>query len=213
VSDFSRNNVSQSTPDPNPYIFCGVSGFAWSNPFVLARSAQPPAYSLKCLQGAGISSIVNLRYEYPGYNEALVAEALEMVYLHLPIVDDRAASPDQITEYFKYLDARQRFNQRTLIHCAGGRGRVGFMEGVYLLREGWSTEQVFARYIQFGAKIDCENGGNGQIQALHQIGLLLSRGDNWPQGTDQYGNVWKSCPLPDYMADWDYSEIELPPLR
>jgi len=203
---------TQTDTDPDPYTFCGVSNFAWTDRGVVARAAQPSAGSLTCLRDEGFAAVVNLRHEYPGYDEETAVEAVGMEYLSLPMVDDTAPSPSQVTEYMAFIDAHRRAGAPVLAHCAGGRGRSGTMEGIYLLWKGWTTAGVFERYIHFRAKIDCENGGNGQIQALHEIGLLLGRGDAWPERPDQYGNVWEDCPRPDYMADWDYSTVAFPPV-
>jgi len=209
---FPSIGPTQTDTDPDPYVFCGVSNFAWTDRGVVARAAQPSAQSLACLRDAGFAAVVNLRHESPGYDEAAAVEALGMTYLLLPIVDDTAPSPAQVTEYMAFVDAQRRARAPVFTHDAAGRGRMGFMDGIYLLWQGWSTADVFQRYIRFGAKIDCENGGNGQIQALHEIGLLLGRGDAWPEGPDRYGNRWEDCPRPDYMADWDYSTAVFPPL-
>jgi len=198
-------------PLPDPKATCGVKSFAWTEPGLVARSAQPSIASLACLCYADFAAVVNLRHESVGYNEAAVINALGMEYLLLPVVDDTAPSPKQVFDYMTFIDDHRRKCAPVLTHDAGGRGRMGVMDGIYLLWKGWTTREVFERYIEFGAKIDCEKGGNGQIQLLHEIGLLLGRGDAWPVGRDRYGNSWKNCPRPGYMATWDYSTIEFPP--
>ena len=198
-------------PFPDPRSFCGVRRFAWTDLGLVARSAQPSITSLACLCSVGVTAVVNLRHEKPGYDEAAVLKAFGMDYLFLPIVDDTAPTPMQVSDYMNFIDDHRRICAPVLTHDAVGRGRMGVMDGIYLLWKGWSTSEVFKRYIQFGGKIDCENGGNGQIQLLREIGLLLGRGDAWPADTDHYGSRWRNCPRPDYMATWDYSTIEFPP--
>jgi hypothetical protein len=197
-------------PFSDPSLFCGVHNFAWTEPGIVARAAQPSPVSFACFWKNGFGSVVNLRQESPGYNEAAIVRMLGMSYLLLPIVDDTAASPVQVSAYMRFVADRQN-SAPVLTHDAAGRGRMGMMDGVYLLWKGWSTADVFKRYTDFGAKIDCENGGNGQIQALREIGLILGRGEAWPFGSDHYGNSWENCPRPDYMATWDYSTVEFPP--
>ena len=189
---------------------CGVQNFAWTEAGVIARSAQPSIASLVCLGYRGFTAIVNLRDESPGFPEAAVVKGAGMDYLLLPIVDDTAPSPQQVTEYMKFVDDQRRSCGTVLTHDAAGRGRMGVMDGIYLLWQGWSTSQVFERYIRFGAKIDCENGGNGQIQMLHELGLILGRGDGWPTGKDNYGNSWQHCSRPAYMSGWDYRQAVFP---
>jgi len=198
-------------PLPDTKASCGVKSFAWTEPSLVARSAQPSIASLACLCYRNFAAVVNLRHESVGYNEAAVVKTLGMNYLLLPIVDDTAPSPKQVSDYMTFIDDQRRKCALVLTHDAAGRGRMGAMDGIYLLWKGWTTREVFERYIEFGAKIDCENGGNGQIQLLHEIGLLLGRGDAWPVGRDHYGNSWENCPRPGYMATWNYSTIEFPP--
>jgi protein-tyrosine phosphatase len=197
-------------PLPNLFSFCAVRNFAWTEPRMLARGAQPSAASLACFRKAGFGSVVNLRQETPEYDEAAVVRALGMNYLLIAIVDDTAPSPAQVTEYMGFV-VDHFSSSPVLTHDAAGRGRMGFMDGVYLLWRGWPTARVFERYIEFGAKIDCENGGNGQIQALREIGIILGRGEAWPARKDHYRNSWNNCPRPDYMSQWDYSTVVFPP--
>lgn len=173
---------------------------------MVARAAQPSERELECLREVGFASVINLRHESPRYDEAEAVASLGMDYLHIPIVDDTAPSPEQVTDYMAFIKGREP----VFTHDAAGRGRMGIMDGIYLLWKGWPTNEVLERYIHYGAKIDCQNGGNGQIQALHAIGLLLDRGEAWPIGQDQYGNSWESCPLPEHMKDWDYETIAYP---
>lgn len=206
----STSLPSPSGSDPDPYSFCGVSNFAWSDHGRAARSSQPSESSLSCLHSAGLAAIVNLRSEDSSYDEQAAVEATGMVYTRIPLVDDTAPSPEQVTEFLAFVQTQNHAQRAVLTHCAAGRGRAGTMEGIYLLWTGWTTADVFERYIHFGAKIDCNNGGKGQIQALHEIGELLGQGDAWPQGPDHYGNQWQDCARPDYMAAWDYGTVHFP---
>lgn len=199
-------NLQATGPDADPYDYCGISNFAWTDRGLIARGAQPSRRALQCLVEAGFKEVVNLRDESPGFDEAAAVDSLGMTYHLLPIVDDAAPSPDQVSAYMQLVEGPSQ----VFTHDAAGRGRMGFMDGVYLLWRGWSTSDVFERYMNFGAKIDCENGGNGQIQALHEIGTLLGRGEAWPEGVDQYGNIWTNCSRPDYMLGWDYATVMYP---
>ena len=202
--------VAPGEADPEPYALCGIRSFAWTERGVVARGEQPSAESLTCLREQGFGALVSLRLEGSGYDEKAAVEALGMDYLSLPMEDDTAPCPEQVSQYLAFVDSHRRAGQPVYEHCAGGRGRAGTLEGIYLLWKGWSTADVLARYVRFGAKVDCENGGNGQVQALHEIGLLLGRGDAWPDGKDSAGAVWPSCPRPAYMAGWDYSTSDFP---
>jgi hypothetical protein len=194
----------------DPRETCGVEHFAWTEAGVIARSAQPSIASLVCLGRRGFTAVVNLRDESPSFPEAAVVKSVGMDYLLLAIVDDTAPSPQQVTRYMQFVDDQRKGCGKVLTHDAAGRGRMGVMDGIYLLWQGWSTSQVFERYIQFGAKIDCQNGGHGQIQMLHELGLILGCGHAWPTTKDNYGNSWEHCSRPAYMSGWDYRQAVFP---
>ena len=205
-SPFPTKSVTNPATDLDPGVFCGVENFAWTERDVVSRAAQPSARELECLREEGFVSVINLRHESSRYDEEEAVGSLGMEYLRVPMVDDTAPSPDQVTDYLAFI----KEHNPVFSHDAVGRGRMGVMDGIYLMWKDWPTNEVFERYVRFGAKIDCQNGGNGQIQALHAIGLLLGRGDAWPLGPDQYGNVWEDCASPDYMIGWDYASVEFP---
>jgi hypothetical protein len=99
-----------------------------------------------------------------------------------------------------------------LVHDAAGRGRMGFWDAVYLMRRSMSPQQAIegyylAKVLHFqGAKIGCQDGGNGQVQALSEIALAISGEPYLPQ-VDQYGTTWQDCPRPGYMEGWNYGPM------
>ncbi len=193
--------------DHRPRNLCGVLAVAWTEEGVVARGGQPDADEFGCLRARGFAAVVNLRAEAPEFDEAAAVATAGMAYLHLPLADDTAPAPAQVSEYMAFVSR----HAPTFTHDSGGRGRAGVFDGIYLLWRGWPAAAVFERYIAFEAKIDCANGGNGQIQALHEIGAALGRGDAWPAAPDRYGSEWAGCPRPSYMAGWDYGEVVFPP--
>jgi len=209
--NLSGPTVQKEDADPDPHEYCGIANFGWSRQGFLARGEQAYPDSIRCLREAGFGAVVNLRSEPVEYDEKGFVEELGMQYLNLQIADDTAPSPDQVTEFLAFVDQQSREGRAAYIHCAGGRGRAGVMEGIYLLWQGWPTQDVFERYVHFGAKVDKENGGNGQVQVLHEIGLLLGRGDSWPQTSYLFGNRVEDWKRPDYMAGWDYAQVQFPP--
>jgi len=54
-----------------------------------------------------------------------------------------------------------------------------------------------------GAAIGCDAGGHGQVQALAEMTGHLS-GTRYTPAVDEYGTAWADCPLPAYMAEWQY---------
>jgi hypothetical protein len=57
-----------------------------------------------------------------------------------------------------------------------------------------------------GAKIGCGDGGHGQVQALAEIGAILT-GQTYYLAVDEYGTAWSNCARPAYMAGWDYATV------
>jgi hypothetical protein len=99
-----------------------------------------------------------------------------------------------------------------LVHDAGGRGRMGLWDAVYFMLHGASAQQAIedrylAKALPFkGAKIGCRDGGNGQVQALAEIGQALT-GVYYVPWVDQYGTTWADCPRPGYMEGWTYGGL------
>lgn len=107
--------------------------------FVLSRTLF--VEDLAFLKAQGIDVLVNLT-ETPLEEEALAAAGLET--LHIPIVDKKAPSAEQIDLFTGFVDERLRAGQCALTHCLGGYGRTGTMLVCYLVHCGARAEEALA---------------------------------------------------------------------
>jgi hypothetical protein len=191
--------------------FCGVDNFAWTIPNRLARSAQPPEDAWRCLSERGVTTVMRQNLEDGDVEERRAVEAAGMEYVGIyQIPDQTAYAPDLLGAMLADVGSRLTKGERILVHDAGGRGRMGFWEAAFLMWDGWSSTDAIDRYVAFGWKVDCEKGGNGQMQAINEIAVALGQPPYYPP-RDSYGTHWQACPRPAYMDGWSYTELRLPP--
>jgi hypothetical protein len=195
---------------------CGVENLAWSEPGRLLRGGEPSAAGVECLAQNGVDVLIDQRMpEEDALGEAALARAAGMQYANLGVPDDTAPSPEVLSAWIEVVGANLEAGRVVLVHDAGGRGRMGFWDAVYGLRQGRpAAEAIEGAYLGRdypfeGAKIGCEDGGNGQVQALAEISAAITGETYWP-AEDEYGTTWADCPRPDYMAGWDYSSSVVP---
>ncbi|MBI2940345.1 MAG: hypothetical protein HYY04_07875 [Chloroflexi bacterium] len=218
----SRSTLRVPTASPTRVVplsaggvirFCGVSSFAWTIEKALARSAQPPADAWSCLKSEGFTTIVRQNIESDDGGEKAAVEAAGMTYIgRYRIRDQTAYSPEMIETMMNDIVARLRRGERILVHDLGGRGRMGFWEAAFLMWAGWPSRDAIDRYVEFGWKIDCTKGGNGQMQGINEIAATLAQPSYYPR-VDSYGTSWENCPRPAYMDGWDYGAIVWPVAR
>ena len=198
-------------PAPDDVLQCAVPNLAWTVLDQLLRGGRPTLAGMRCLAAAGVGVLVDQRTPAearPWY--APQARLLGLEYLNLGIPDDSAPSPDMLRTWLETVRARLEVGELVLVHDAAGRGRMGFWEAVYHMSEsGLSPQAAIDGYylgtaLPFkGARIGCQNGGNGQVQALAEIAEILS-GQPYLPDVDEYGTRWEDCPRPAYMDGWDY---------
>jgi hypothetical protein len=202
------------TPLPlgNP-LDCPVTNIAWSADGQLLRGGRPDAASVACLAAAGVDVLVDQRApQEVDYDEAGVAATLGVEYINLGIPDDTAPSPGTLRAWIDTVNSRLAEGKIVLVHDQAGRGRMGFWDAVFAMLQGASAQQAIedrylAKALPFaGAKIGCGDGGNGQVQALAEIGAILTGSTYFP-ATDEYGTAWANCTRPAYMAGWDYTSV------
>lgn len=190
---------------------CGVANFAWTIEPILARSAQPSPAAWVCLRERGFTTIIRQNPEGDSGLEGRLAAALGMRYIgDYAIADQTAYSPAQLEAMLHDVVTRLQAGERILVHDSGGRGRIGWWETAFLLWDGWPMREAMERYIRLGWKIECNKGGNGQMQAINEVALALGQSPYIPP-RDSYGTAWMDCPRPRYMTGWDYATIRWPP--
>jgi hypothetical protein len=179
----------------------------------LLRGGRPESAAFTCLAGAGVDLLVDQRLpSEDSLNEPLLALQAGLIYLNLGIPDDTAPSPVTLLAWIDTVSAALANGQIVLVHDAAGRGRMGFWDAVYAMRQGSSAaaaieERYLAKAFVFdGAKIGCNDGGRGQVQALAEIGQILTGVTYFP-AVDEYGTTWANCPRPSYMDGWDYATV------
>jgi hypothetical protein len=212
-------NLSQTITPPAtfPYTkvidFCGINNFAWTIGNALARSAQPPPDTFDCLAANGFTTIIRQNTDdfwFPPGHEQATVEALGMTYLDAyGLPDQTAYSPVKLQAMLQDVVARLKAGERILVHDAGGRGRMGFWEAAFMMWDGWTSVSAIDRYIEFGWKIDCNKGGNGQMQGINEIASALGKPTYYP-AKDSYGTPWNNCPRPGYMNGWNYATLQWP---
>lgn len=197
-------------PSAGPIKMCGIENFAWTIEGVLARSAQPPPVAWQCLKDHGFTTVVRQNPEGDDGDEGRAVAALGMEYIDAyGIPDQTAYAPDLLEGMMRDVVRRLLRGERILVHDAGGRGRLGFWEATFLMWDGWSSRAAIDRFVAFGWKIECERGGNGQMQGINEVAAALGQPPYHPQH-DRWGTPWAGCPRPVYMAGWDYGAIRWP---
>jgi hypothetical protein len=212
--------------------YCDIDVFAWTIGNRLARSAQPPRSAWQCLRDRGFTTIVIQNMDTVPTFERSTVEGLGMTWIDAYAIPDQTAyAPRQLQTLLNDVVTRLRVGEKILLHDAGGRGRLGFWETTFLLWDGWPAPNALNRYTALGWKIngvsdlgpgyECPDstpdrdpgsakGSNGQFQAMQAIVASLGQPPFDPS-PDQYGNIWRGCDWPPYMADWDYSSMVWPP--
>ena len=126
----------------------GMRSFTVILPGKLAVMNRPGLYGsleddLGFLRREGVGAIVSLT------DTPLAAEAVrrgEFEYLHEPVIDFTAPSPEQLERILDFI-ARQAegAGRMVLVHCGAGLGRSGTVVAAYLVRCGWDGRQAIER--------------------------------------------------------------------
>jgi atypical dual specificity phosphatase len=116
---------------------------------------------LAWLTSQGIGAIVSLT-EHP--LEAQALENYRLEWLHLPIEDLQAPTPEQFMQALEFIGAQRGQGRKVAVHCLMGQGRSGTILAAYLIRAAASAETAIARLRQL-----CPGaiGSPAQERALH----------------------------------------------
>jgi hypothetical protein len=94
----------------------------------------PRARDRARLEGAGVTSVLNLCVEIPPRTRRRVSGVRETVYL--PVLDGAAPSPRQFEQALEWITRRHAEGHTVLVHCAQGRGRSVTIAAAALCRLG-----------------------------------------------------------------------------
>ena len=93
------------------------------------------------LAARGVTAVINMRVEYDD-RDAGIAPAR---YLHLPTVDETPPSLAHLEQGVDFMAQEIADGGVVYVHCVSGIGRAATMVAAYLVREGLSPEQAWAR--------------------------------------------------------------------
>lgn len=123
----------------------------------------------------GVGAVVNLRQE--SAEDARAAKAAGMAFLHLPITDGAAPTPDQVRRFFAFHDAQRARKTVILWHCAGGIGRTGVFAAIQRLRTGWRVEDAAREMFAMGLNYD---QAVEHLPALNALAAGMGKAAWWP---------------------------------
>ena len=130
-----------------------MRGFYWLIDGVLAGCSRPGARDRRGPAGAeaetaldedlawlrerGVGAVLSLT-ETALPTELLERHALE--WLHLPVDDLRAPTPEQLRAALAFIDRQRAGGRRVVVHCLVGQGRTGTVLAAYLIRRGLDAD-------------------------------------------------------------------------
>jgi len=136
------------------------------------------------LHSAGVRAVVGL-LNIP--SDAAVFESAGFAFLCLPVPDGGAPTPEQATEFVRFVNEQRTAQRPVAVHCEAGLGRTGTMLAVYLIAQGAAAEEAILR-IREVEKVAVETPG--QIRFLEQFAQrfrqpsVLSFGTNEARGRE-----------------------------
>lgn len=121
----------------------------WITKEIAVGAAPSVKFDLNTIKQSGVEVILNLCAECGDLHEK-ERDAGFIVYW-LPISDAYAPELDELDEALEWLIEHVDSGKKTLIHCRFGVGRSGTIIAAYLLKKGFSLEQVLERMKQMPA--------------------------------------------------------------
>lgn len=94
---------------------------------------------LELLRRKGIHAVLTLT-ESPLADDVLAQSGL--AWLHLPVPDLHAPTPDQIDRAIAFIDQQSALGHATAVHCLMGQGRTGTILAAYLIRNGYTAAEA-----------------------------------------------------------------------
>jgi tyrosine-protein phosphatase SIW14 len=117
----------------------------------LYRGAQPILGQLPKLKKLGVTTVIDLRAEFPNAaeEERLHVEALGMRFIRMPIDGFSIPKTSDLATFFRLLGESPP--QTIFLHCQYGRDRTGVMIAAYRIAvENWTPAQALSEMQKFG---------------------------------------------------------------
>jgi protein tyrosine phosphatase (PTP) superfamily phosphohydrolase (DUF442 family) len=108
----------------------------------LAISSEPDGDDWPLLHAASIRVVLDLRAE--AEDVSCLAEAYDLRYLRMPIVDGAAPSDAELRLITGWVIERINATGPVLVHCREGRGRSATVACAVLVKLGMPMSQAFA---------------------------------------------------------------------
>mmetsp|Transcript_66628 Transcript_66628/g.139086 ORF Transcript_66628/g.139086 Transcript_66628/m.139086 type:complete len:160 (-) Transcript_66628:134-613(-) len=124
----------------------GLANFSFVRPY-LAGLAKPGPDQAPALKDAGITLLVTLTEEMPE-NLAPALETAGVKSLHLPVVDFKPPTIDQLETFSKRFEEEKASGGKVAVHCMAGKGRTGTFLAAALLYEGCPSADVAIKEIR-----------------------------------------------------------------
>lgn len=106
------------------------------------QAAERLPDDLDWLKRQGIGAILSLT-ETPLPSADL--QPFDFAYLHLPVDDMAAPSPNQIQRALSFIDWQRATGRSAAVHCRMGQGRTGAILAAYLIRDGLPADAAINR--------------------------------------------------------------------
>lgn len=116
--------------------------FSWLIENEIAGMARPISLidDFEYLKKNDIDAIISLT-EQP-LQKSLIEE-FGFEYVHLPILDFRVPTFEQIDEFIRFVQRLRAQRKKIVIHCDSGMGRTGTMLSIYLVgAKGYSAKDA-----------------------------------------------------------------------
>ena len=112
---------------------CGHSWFNEIRPSLYIGGALTRSEDYRWMENEGITAVLNMTSEWNDEEEYFTRNNIE--YLKIPVNDLSSPSVIQILYGVEYLKTHTKLGEKTLVHCAKGRGRSATVACAFLMQD------------------------------------------------------------------------------